>query len=169
MTLQNLLSELQSVRLHPMADVNIESVSVVCGAVVAECEFNELEAVKDELASANDEIESREKQIKSAEEESTELTRQLEKTEAGLEADTDASELKRVSDSMEMFRKVAIDWSVEVEKARAELSAMRKKKGVAVGFIAQQSAILSLLDHVAHSDTDLKQRAKEILNQIHAQ
>ena len=69
---------------------------------------------------------------------------------------------------METFRKVAIDGAGEGEKALSEVSAMRKKKGVAVGFIAQQSAILSLLDRVAHSDTDLKERAEQILSQIYS-
>ena len=89
MTLQNLLSELQSVRLHPLTECNIEAVDFNGRSIKLEQTDAGLEQ---ELEEAREECADLEKQIKASKEESDELTRQLEKTEAELEADTGASE-----------------------------------------------------------------------------
>ena len=160
MTLQNLLSELQAVRLHPMADVNIESVAVIGGAVVAECEFNELEAVKDELASATDEIRDLEKQIKASDAEIEELTAL---------ADC-APEDPPTAQEMKALREVCNQWAVEVQEMRAEVTALRKRRGITAGFFSQQRQILDLLAGITDYQftANHKQRAEQILNHIHS-
>lgn len=167
MTLQNLLSELEPMRsLHPLTPCNVEAVDFNGCCVKLEQDQSDAEFEAEELRESNADLE---KQLKASEEENAELTRQLEKADEDMEK-SDAWDLKHAKESAETFRQAASAWSVEVKEAREEITAMRKKKGVAVGYIAAQSDILSLLGSLSQypNEKGYAERAKEILNQIHS-
>lgn len=170
MTISGLLSNLEPLRcLHPFTPVNIDSIYYDGRSVTVAAEDSELESMAEELAEARSDFEHEKKERDAAEAERDEMEAQM----IGADRKADEAEnagLSAVMEESRRWREIATRQLKANEDAQAELTALRKRKGVASGFIKQQSAILALLDRVGHSDDiDLKERAMEILSQIYKQ
>lgn len=170
MTISDLLSNLEPLwRLHPLTPVNVASIYYDGRAVTVAAEDSELESMAEELAEARSCLEQQEEERAVAEAKRDEMEAKM--IEAARKADEkENAGRNEAMEESRRWRELEAAWYVEIQSLREEVTKLRKKKGVAAGLIGQQSAILSFMERLAHSDSiDLRERANEILAQIYKQ
>lgn len=157
--------------MHPLTETNVEGVSQDGGMVLLDFDTAELEAeikeLKEDVARFTDEI-------KSLEDESAKTETRADALEALLDEVKDEAEpgltLREARDKYAEWRHISdIDKRIS-EEARAELTALRKKKGVTANLFANERVVLLLLSRIAKYPKDAAMHAAEatvLLNKLH--
>lgn len=148
LTLAALREELNGLRLHDLTETNVEEVRRVGNSIEAVGDNGGILAELDELRENEKSLAA---ELKEAEAERDALSRQLDEAEEKLETSpADGPGLLREAlENVARFRQAASDWAQEVQRMRAELQAIRKRKGVAAGVCAYSHEIRTLLGYIS--------------------
>lgn len=167
MNLRDLKKEVGALRLHDLADTNALGVRVDGGAVLVEFDTAQIES---DLAEAREERDDAEKELKECERERDEWERRAGELEAAAEdvKSPESSELHHAREELTRFRTAAANWAQEVERMRAEVQALRKRKGVAAGVAAYSHEIWTLLCYVSQTEGRYRQEAAALVSKINS-
>jgi hypothetical protein len=164
MTLSALRSELGAIRAHDLTPVNVEAVEYAGAALVLRCEDPDADLV----AGLREDMEAAEAGAKAAEDEAAEWERQMNQLESSIECDSALEALADARASEARFRLAATQWAAEVQAMRAEVTALRKRKGVAAGVCAYSQEVWSLLSQIAYEDGRRQTEARRLFDKINS-
>lgn len=141
MTLSSLRSELDSIRAHGMTETNVAAVEVTPHGVILDADDRDA----DSIADLKGDLEATSAELKQCEAERDGLQAEIDRlTTEQMDAADLAEELAR-------FRGRASDWAKAHEAMQHELTALRKRKGVAAGVCAYSHEIRTLLAYISQS------------------
>lgn len=158
MTARDLISELTALRVHPLTETNVERVEFTGSRLWTygyDRDADQLDELRDQLAEVQAEL-------KESEAEAGALRAELDRVSDEQTAAADiAAECNR-------FRQACTDWATHCQTLQAELSALRKRKGVEAGVAAHSREIWALLWHIAQTDGPHKTQAGDLARKISA-
>lgn len=161
MTLSALRSELAAIHAHDLTPVNVEAVEAMPGAVFLDIVDRDAETI----AGLKEELADTETALKAAEDEAAEWERQLE----ALENDRDGEDIADVRQSLRVFRAACSNWATRCQTLQAEVTALRKRKGVAAGVCAYSHEVVTLLGYLSMSpDNRYAEDARKLLDKLHS-
>jgi hypothetical protein len=164
MTYKHLLDSLTALNLHPLAETNVHAVTEDKGAASLDFDQSEVEAGKADFYQA-------EKDNTELQQENSDLERKLEIAESQLDEIRDeGGTLRQYVARTKQAEETAANWKAHAEKCELETMALRKRKGVAAGYLQEQTNVLRLLSALsAYPDTltELLPTIKTVLSRIH--
>jgi DNA repair exonuclease SbcCD ATPase subunit len=156
MTLRALKEELAAIHAHDLTPVNVGSVEALPGCVI----LDGIDRDADALDGLREDLAASEAAAKEAEAEADGLRDELDRLSA---EQTDAADMQQ---EIDRFRQAAADWASEVQVLRAELSALRKRKGVPVGLLAHWRGAYDLINDVAAYEGRHREAARGLIQKI---
>lgn len=166
MTLRDLKESLSAIRLHDLAETNALDVRAEGGAVFVEIDSGLEYDLKESRQECNDLA----AQLKEAEAERDEWERRCLALESHADEMRERGELGNVvfdlRADVERLSTRAREWAKECENMQKELSAIRKRKGVAAGVCAYSHEVWTLLCYVSQLEGRYQKEARALLDKI---
>jgi len=167
MTYSQLLSDLTALNLHPLAETNVHAVTQDRGAAFLDFDTS---AEQQELEGLRDEAQAWQRHCESADAALDQANSDLEKANAlldeikGEEPDEKGRTLRQYIEDAELQARQAAAWRGEAEKYKAELLALRKRKGVTCNFVREQTNTLNLLNSINQYQSNGKLTEQQTLD-----
>lgn len=165
MNLRALKEQIGGIRLHDLAETNCDDVRIDGGCVLIESGAG----LRADLEDANAELKSVNAELKEVEKERDEMQRRVLELEALMETGPEdgPARLRDALTAAETFQQRASDWAKECAALRVEVSAMRKRKGIAAGVCAYSHEVWTLLGYVSQTEGRYREDARKMCGKIY--
>lgn len=165
LTLQEVRAAVMGLNSHPLTPTDITGLHMSPNGLAVEKDDSDL---RDELEDARKDLAAVEADLKQAEAERDEWERKALEQETTIENAEDAFLFQTTVQTAARFRETSIRQAEELAVLRAEVSALRKRKGIAAGVAAYSHEVWTLLGYISQTDGRYRDDARKLCQKISA-